>query len=159
MARNPSKPRVSTLNKCLAAIVAPAMLLSASVFAAENNGQKKDKEKVDVSGEWEIELEGPVDDTKPRMFLKQAGSKVTGNYKDEESDKTIVLGEVEGSEVTLKVVVFVEDEDNLIITYRGTVADNNIIKGEVEFKQAGNDSEKHKGPFTLTKIRDINRSK
>lgn len=96
MARNPSKPRVSTLNKCLAAIVAPAMLLSASVFAAENNEQKKDKEKVDVSGEWEIELEGPVDDTKPRMFLKQAGSKVTGNYKDEESDKTIVLGEVEG---------------------------------------------------------------
>jgi hypothetical protein len=159
MARNPSKPRVSSLNKCLVAIVAPAMLLSASVFAAENNGQKKDKEKVNVSGEWEIELEGPVDDTKPRMFLKQAGSKVTGNYQDEESDKTIVLGDVKGSEVTLIVVAFVEDEDNLIITYRGTVADNSIIKGEVEFKQDGNDSEREKGPFTLTKIRDINQLK
>lgn len=158
MARHPAKSRVSTFGRFLAAIVAPALLLSASVFAAENAEQQKEEEEVDVSGEWEIELEEPVVDTRPRMLLRQAGSKVTGFYKDEDSDMTMVVGEVEDSEVTLTVVVFVEDEDDLIITYEGTVAENEIIKGVVEFKQEGNDSEKEKSRFTLRKIRDIARS-
>lgn len=121
-------------NRIVAAICAPLLLLSASIFAAE---------RLDVSGDWQLTVQTAADSMKPSLKLEQDGKEITGSYQDE-FGATEVSGTLEGEQITLEVPTKIPGE-KIVLTLTGHV-DSTSMKGRWKFGDLG------EGSFTGRKL-------
>ena len=92
----------------------------------------------DLEGTWNLKVASPMGSGTPIFKLKQAGNKLSGDYKGTFGEAP-VKGSVDGNSFTMKI-----PQSGQFITYTGTVA-GNTMKGTIDFAGQGN------GDFTGTR--------
>jgi hypothetical protein len=102
-------------------------------------------QKVDLSGEWVVEVQTEAGSGSPTFVFKQDGDKLTGKYKG-------ILGEADVTgTVTGKTVRFSFTGDAqgtaINVTYEGEIESDSAIKGKVDLGGLGS------GTFTGKKVK------
>ena len=92
----------------------------------------------DLDGTWNLKVTSPMGSGTPVFKLKQAGNKLSGDYKGTFGEAA-VKGSVDGNNFTMKI-----PQSGQWIVYTGTVS-GNTMKGTIDFAGQGN------GDFTGTK--------
>jgi len=85
----------------------------------------------DLNGTWNLSVTSPMGSGTPVFKLKQAGNKLTGDYKGTFGEAP-VKGSVEGSSFTMKI-----PQSGQFIVYTGTFA-GDTMKGTIDFAGQGN---------------------
>ena len=92
----------------------------------------------DLDGTWNLKVTSPMGSGTPVFKLKQAGNKLSGDYKGTFGEAP-VKGSVDGNNFTMKI-----PQSGQWIVYTGTFA-GNTMKGTIDFAGQGN------GDFTGTR--------
>jgi hypothetical protein len=92
----------------------------------------------DLDGTWNLKVTSPMGSGTPVFKLKQAGNKLSGDYKGTFGEAP-VKGSVDGNSFTMKI-----PQSGQWIVYTGTFA-GNTMKGTIDFAGQGN------GDFTGTR--------
>jgi hypothetical protein len=82
--------------------------------------------KIDVTGVWDVEIDIGGNTGTPVFTLKQAGEKITGQYKGQFGEAA-VIGKVEGDEVE-----FAFENDGNKVVYKGKIS-KDTMKGEADY--------------------------
>jgi len=85
----------------------------------------------DLNGTWNLSVTSPMGSGTPVFKLKQAGNKLTGDYKGTFGEAP-VKGNVEGSSFTMKI-----PQSGQFIVYTGTFS-GDTMKGTIDFAGQGN---------------------
>jgi hypothetical protein len=88
----------------------------------------------DISGKWEIQVEGYGAPRTQKFELKQAGEELSGVYEGKFGESK-VTGTVKDSAIEFEMRV-VEKDHIITVHYSGTAADNGL-KGTVTFGDLG----------------------
>ncbi len=86
--------------------------------------EKKKKEetaKVDVSGEWDVEIETPDGIMSATLIINQSGNEFSGTFSSEMGDIELQNGKISGNEIE-----FVVTAGGIEATFSGTVKGNEI---------------------------------
>jgi hypothetical protein len=100
------------------------LLLSGALFAGNTN----------LSGKWEVQVEGYGSPRTQKFELKQTGADLSGVYAGKFGESK-VTGTVKDSAVEFEMRV-IENEHIVTVHYTGTTTDDGI-KGTVTFGDAG----------------------
>lgn len=90
--------------------------------------------KGDLSGKWEIQVEGYGAPRTQKFELKQKGQDISGTYAGKFGDSK-VSGKVNDSAVDFEMRV-IESDRIITVHYTGTAADD-VLKGTVTFGDLG----------------------
>ncbi|MHB8138395.1 MAG: hypothetical protein ACYDGO_08425 [Smithellaceae bacterium] len=85
----------------------------------------------DLNGTWNLSVTSPMGSGTPVFKLKQAGNKLSGDYKGTFGEAP-VKGSVEGSSFTMKI-----PQSGQFIVYTGTFS-GDTMKGTIDFAGQGN---------------------
>jgi|GEM_PF-1432265 len=85
----------------------------------------------DLDGTWNLKVTSPMGSGTPVFKLKQAGNKLSGDYKGTFGEAP-VKGSVDGNNFTMKI-----PQSGQWIVYTGTFA-GNTMKGTIDFAGQGN---------------------
>ncbi len=94
------------------------LLATRAVLAADD--------KVDVTGNWAVEIEIAGQQGTPEFALKQSGEKITGKYKGQFGEAD-VTGTIKGADIE-----FSFETQGAKITYTGKV-DKDTMKGKADY--------------------------
>jgi len=91
---------------------------------------------VNVTGDWEYTMKMGEREMKQDLTFAQDGEKLTVTMKRVGRDGNVMEskgeGTVKGNEITWKITRQGRDGQEMTITYKGTIVDDNNIKGTME---------------------------
>ena len=100
--------------------------------------------KIDLSGKWLFNVTTAAGNGTPTVTLKQDGEKLTGHYSSATLGEAELTGTVKGNAVEFMFGADVQGT-HLDVTYKGTIENNNAMKGTVNLGIAGD------GTFTAAR--------
>jgi len=114
-------------------VIGAALVLVAAVPVL---GQDQPKEKkIDVTGSWEVSVEGPEGTITLTATYKQDGEKLTGTQVGGPMGEERLEGTVKGNEIAYKITIEVEGQQ-FTLAYTGKI-DGDAITGTVDFGGMG----------------------
>jgi hypothetical protein len=117
-----------------AVMMAITVVCLAGTIAAQT--QAPPPPKIDVTGAWAFEVQTQAGTGTPQVTFKQDGEKLTGRYSSSVLGDADLTGSVKGQAIEFSLTANVQG-NSLSVTYRGTVEDNNTMKGKVDFAGMG----------------------
>ena len=125
--------------KRLRVVVAALALATAVPVLAQGQEKEKEKEKkIDVTGSWEVSVEGPEGTIALTATYKQDGEKLTGTQVGGPLGEEHLEGTVKGNEIAYKITVDMQGQQ-FTLTYTGKI-DGDSITGTVDFGGMGSSS-------------------
>jgi hypothetical protein len=118
------------------AVVVIAFGLTA--LAAGQASQGSQGAKVDLTGKWLFNVQTDAGSGTPTVTLKQDGDKLTGHYTGQLGDVDLT-GSVKGSDFTFGFTSDLQG-NKLDVTYKGTIVNNDELKGSVSIAGLGEGS-------------------
>jgi hypothetical protein len=118
--------------KRLILVVAAIALAAAVPVLAQDQPKEK---KIDVTGSWEVSVEGPEGPITLTATYKQDGEKLTGTQVGGPMGEEHLEGTVKGNEIAYKITVDVEGQQ-FTLSYTGKI-DGDTITGTVDFGGMG----------------------
>lgn len=100
-------------------------------------------EKVDLTGQWDFELELMGMTGTPEFTFKQEGEKLTGTYKGQFGEAELT-GTVKGSDIEFSF----EIQAGATATYKGKIEKDGTLKGEANY------ADQATGPFTAKRKKE-----
>ena len=92
-----------------------------------------------LTGSWKLEILSPQGTRTPLMTLTQNGTEVSGSYKSMRGDVPIG-GTIQGNEFSLTVQVVGQQNDTLVVQYKGRITGDTLAgrvmmgpRGEADF--------------------------
>ena len=97
-------------------------------------GAEQASAQVNMTGSWTLEVTSDADGavTMPELTLEQDGMTLTGRYSSAALGENDVVGSVDGQEVTISFVAYVEGAGEASVIYIGTVDDEGVWSGTLD---------------------------
>ena len=108
-------------------VVLAAVLMVEGSFAQSN---------VDVTGKWAFNVQTSAGGGTPTVTLKQDGDKLTGHYSSATLGEADLTGTIKNADLTFSFTASVQGT-SINVTYTGTVADKDSMKGTVSLGDVG----------------------
>jgi hypothetical protein len=102
------------------------------------------QDKVDISGEWALDVQTDAGPGEAKATFKQDGEKVTGHYSGQTLGEAELTGTVKGNAVEFSFNASVQGM-SIPVAYKGTVENRTTMKGTIAITGLGN------GTFTATR--------
>jgi hypothetical protein len=122
--------------------IASVLMAAALLFAGSSILRAAQAAKLDLTGAWIFTVESANGTATPSVTFKQDGEKLTGHYSSATLGEADLTGSLKGSALTITFPTEVAGE----VTYKGTVENNNAIKGTlvIAAQEAGTFTAKRK---------------
>ena len=97
-------------------------------------GAEQATAQVNMTGSWALEVTSDADGavTMPELTLEQDGMTLTGRYSSAALGENDVVGSVDGNDITISFVAYVEGAGDASVIYSGTVDDEGVWSGTLD---------------------------
>jgi hypothetical protein len=106
-----------------------ALIAAAAIMFA---GAEQASAQVSMTGSWTLEVTTDNGVTMPELTLEQDGMTLTGHYSSETLGENDVTGTVEGNDVVVSFIAYIEGVGEASIIYVGTVDDEGVWSGTLD---------------------------
>ncbi len=106
-----------------------ALIAAAAIMFA---GAEQASAQVSMTGSWTLEVTTDNAVTMPKLTLEQDGMTLTGHYSSETLGENDVTGTVEGNDVVVSFIAYIEGVGEASIIYVGTVDDEGVWSGTLD---------------------------
>jgi hypothetical protein len=106
-----------------------ALIAAAAIMFA---GAEQASAQVSMTGSWTLEVTTDNGVTMPKLTLEQDGMTLTGHYSSETLGENDVTGTVEGNDVVVSFIAYIEGVGEASIIYVGTVDDEGVWSGTLD---------------------------
>jgi hypothetical protein len=106
-----------------------ALIAAAAIMFA---GAEQASAQVSMTGSWTLEVTTDNAVTMPELTLEQDGMTLTGHYSSETLGENDVTGTVEGNDVVVSFIAYIEGVGEASIIYVGTVDDEGVWSGTLD---------------------------
>ncbi len=106
-----------------------ALIAAAAIMFA---GAEQASAQVSMTGSWTLEVTTDNAVTMPKLTLEQDGMTLTGHYSSETLGENDVTGTVEGNDVVVSFIAYIEGVGEASIIYVGTVDGEGVWSGTLD---------------------------